>query len=88
MSSWLTSLLKLYKYSNISIGVGVKMVQSQKPLGTILNKHIYGKYEMFEVSGQNFKFWPISGPKNQFCQKCQFEAYLMNAVLWIDNSFS
>ena len=40
----------------LRVGVGVKMVQSQKPLGTILNKHIYGKYEMFEVSGQNFKF--------------------------------
>ena len=40
----------------VVLGVGVKMVRSQKPLGTILNKHIYGKYEMFEVSGQNFKF--------------------------------
>ena len=41
---------------DILVGVGVKMVQSQKHLGTILNELIYGEHDMFEVSGQNFKF--------------------------------
>ena len=52
-------LLKILGFDEseiLPLGVGVKTVQSQKHLGTMLNDLIYGKHDMFEVSGKNFKF--------------------------------